>query len=322
MPGLPQPLTRHGRDVVAVFDLLGDSENDLTSAFGFVLARSRVLRRLITARLASAEAGDPTVALEVRGADGRTDLEIQFAEFLVIIEAKRGWLLPEPAQLEQYATRIVHAGAGLLLTLSDCSERWASEHLPPTSRGVPVRHLPWTVVLDDVRTAIAATRSAERTWLTELDTYLRGAVRMGRPPSDAWVFTVALSRDRLGGPAAPSFKDYVVSDRIYFHPFGKRWPKEPPIFLGFRWGAQLRQVNRIESSEVVATLPERFPEIPAIDNTMRPHVVHQLSPPLSLPALPNGPIGRNDRHVWVLLDQLLAQPTLVDAERESKRLTT
>ncbi len=40
-------LTRHGSDVGSVFDLLGDNENDLTSALGFVLARSPLFREAI-----------------------------------------------------------------------------------------------------------------------------------------------------------------------------------------------------------------------------------------------------------------------------------
>lgn len=46
------PLTRYGRDVSSVFDLLGRNENDLTAAFGFALARSPGLLRRVARRLA------------------------------------------------------------------------------------------------------------------------------------------------------------------------------------------------------------------------------------------------------------------------------
>lgn len=44
-------LSRHGKPVVSVFDLLGTQENDLTAASGFTLARSRRLLDLLLDRL-------------------------------------------------------------------------------------------------------------------------------------------------------------------------------------------------------------------------------------------------------------------------------
>ena len=103
-------LARHGEDVSSVFDLLGRDENDLTAALAFTLARSpgllgHVLRRLNT----PADAGSAVLRLETRGDLGRTDLEIDTGTNLIIIEAKRGWLLPGELQLAQYAPRVMRA---------------------------------------------------------------------------------------------------------------------------------------------------------------------------------------------------------------------
>jgi hypothetical protein len=49
--------------------------------------------------------------------------------------------------------------------------------------------------------------------------------------------------------------------------------------------------------------------------------VHTLGPPLKVPVLANGKLGRNDRRLWVLLDRVLEADTLVTAERQSKALT-
>jgi hypothetical protein len=96
-------LTRHGTDVTSVFDLLGRYENDLTASLGFVLSRCQSLCAAVLRRIWREASGtsQPEVAfaLEVRDRDGRTDLEVRLDEALLIIEAKRGWLLPSPARV-------------------------------------------------------------------------------------------------------------------------------------------------------------------------------------------------------------------------------
>lgn len=59
----------------------------------------------------------------------------------VIIEAKKGWLLPGEAQLTKYLPRVTSERQGLLVSLSDSSTAWAARVLPDALGGVPVRHL-------------------------------------------------------------------------------------------------------------------------------------------------------------------------------------
>lgn len=88
-------LERHGSKVGSVFDLLGHDENDLTSALGFTMARCPQLCEAITARIAPQSLGaDIAISLEVRDAEGRTDLELRAGSDLFVFEAKAGWLLP------------------------------------------------------------------------------------------------------------------------------------------------------------------------------------------------------------------------------------
>lgn len=143
---------RHGSDIASVFDLLGRDENDLTSALGFVLANSPRLTRAILNRLGKSLgtrfAGEAEIAMEVRTQEGRTDLEIRVADALLICEAKRDWLLPSVAQLTRYVNRIQLKGA--LVTLSQASRELAAYQLPAEIKGVPVVHLPWVDIFDDV----------------------------------------------------------------------------------------------------------------------------------------------------------------------------
>ena len=109
------PLARHGREVSSVFDLLGRKENDLTAALAFTLGRSPALLGLILRRLVPGpEDEEAVLRLEAPDALGRTDLEISTPSRLIIVEAKRGWLLPGETQLGKYAPRIAAHGAGAL----------------------------------------------------------------------------------------------------------------------------------------------------------------------------------------------------------------
>ncbi|GAA0996277.1 hypothetical protein GCM10009555_091850 [Acrocarpospora macrocephala] len=144
-------LTWHGRDVTSVFDLLGRSENDLTAALAFALTRSPdFLHRLMKRLLPMAGRDVAAVRLETRDTGGRTDLEIDCGSDLVIIEAKRGWLLPSESQLGAYAPRVHKRGGGVLVSLSDTSLEWSARVLPSTIDEVPVVHLPWDLIRDDL----------------------------------------------------------------------------------------------------------------------------------------------------------------------------
>lgn len=249
-------LTRYRRDAATVFDLLGRSENDLTAALGFTLTRSSALLAGLWRRLDLP--GAPSgiaVALEVSDEEGRTDLELTSATAKVIVEAKKGWLLPRDVQLHKYAGRF-HDEVGLLVTLSDSSTDWAAQVLPLGVRGVPVVHLPWDDVRTDIRAAASRSKGSEKTWLTELTDYLAGATTV-RPPDSQWVYCVVVSDDKAGNGGPHTFRDFVTTERVYFHPYGgnNTWPKKPPLFLAFRWGGIVRQVNRVVTYEVVS--PDR-----------------------------------------------------------------
>ena len=222
-------LARHGRDVTSVYDLLGTNENALTAAFGLTLARSPLLLQRVASRLLP---GTPAgcsfgLRMEVRDEQGRTDLEIEGDSRLAVVEAKRGWLLPTTRQLAGYAPRVTAAGGGVLATLSNASPQWAAHVLPAQVDGVPVLHLPWSHVREDLAEARGPARGEQRHWLDELHDYLRRAVRV-RTLQNSWTYCVVVSRDRPGGGGDRTFRDYV-DNGWYFHPFGSGgWPKRPP----------------------------------------------------------------------------------------------
>ena len=212
-------LTKSGRDMRSVFDLLGRGEVDLTAALAWTLTHSPALMSALWQRLGLP--GEPERAdLEVTGNEGRTDLEIVGTEASAIVEAKKGWLVPGETQLSKYINHFTGGGERLFVTLSDSDPAWAATHLVDRIAGIPVRHLSWAQVRSDIATARASTRiSTERHWLHEMNTYLPAATAE-RDPANQWVFCVVVSNNSPGA-GTTTFRQYVERERIYFHPFGK-----------------------------------------------------------------------------------------------------
>lgn len=317
-------LLRYGREVSTVFDLLGRGEVDLTAALGWALTVSPALRGGLWRHLGMpGDADSVELALETADEAGRTDLELRLqdgdTQALVVLEAKKGWLQPGEEQLTRYAGRFLGVEQGLLVSLSDSSQQWAARELPESIGEVPVRHLPWDEVRTLLRDATASTRApAERLWLAQLRDYLKEATAV-RAYDSQWVYIVSLNANQFG---RHTFLDWVRKERIYFHPFGKAWPKSPPVLMGFRWHGRLQQVNRVTGATVLPALQERWPEIPHEAEPTRPyvpHAVYDLGPDLSVPNIPTGNIYRA-RRAWVMLDQLLSQPSIRDAEVASKEV--
>lgn len=310
-------LSKYGSETATVFDLLGRNEVDLTAALGWTLAQSPVLLDAVAEHLAlDVSADEGAVALEVADAEGRTDIELTASTTKVVIEAKQGWLVPGEEQLTRYLGRFDGFEHGVLVSLSDSSERWARDQLPAMVDGIPVRHVAWDTVRAAVKSSRAETRGRERLWLEELEAYM-GKATSTVPYDDQWVFCVVVSDTPFGGV---TFRDYVLNERVYFHPFGgnNNWPKIAPNFLCFRWGGQVRQVNRVKRFEVVPELSDRWPAVTP-EESDGPHIVYDLGPDIPIPTISTKgtyPTGR----VWCLLDQLLVQPTLADAVRASKEL--
>lgn len=324
-------VSRYGREMRSVFDLLGTHEPALTAALGWTMGCSPALMRGILTRLdldADAHPSDTSVLLETADEAGRTDIEIRTSTAHVIVEAKQGWIVPGEVQLSAYAPRLDEAAHGglatRLVTLSDSTAGWAHQVLPATVAGVAVTHWSWDDVRELITAARAQVRGTERLWLDQLEDYM-GAATSKRPVTDALAYCVVISNDVFGDA---TFRDYVVNQRVYFHPVvGGGWPTIAPNFLAFRWDGAVRQVNRVVDYEIVAHLSERFPAVKDDHSAgSRPpedaHIVYELGPDIPLPggAIPSGGQNLRAQRFWVLLDQLLTQPSVIDAREATKAL--
>ena len=91
-------LISYGREVTSVFQLLGDKENDITLSMSWALARCPELLKSVIYIIAGILPDVDNTIIQNQKYDsdtGITDIEItDHSNFHIIIEAKRGWILP------------------------------------------------------------------------------------------------------------------------------------------------------------------------------------------------------------------------------------
>ena len=230
---------------------------------------------------------------------GFTDIEILIpGQLHLIVEAKVGWGLPEKAQLRLYRPRFLSEPKRGFVILTEASPEYVmSSGLNTEIGGVPIRVVRWRDMFDLITSARASASNWHKRVLNELEAYLLGTVRMQRTDSN-WVYVVSLSGASIKG---------VEESSTYSHPKSGNWPKEPPNYIGFRYGGKLRSVHHVEGYEVVKTTsPSGFESFRyTLGPAIRP--LHDVR---------MGAIVRDTR-IWAMLDTLLTSPTLSEARRIS-----
>ena len=102
-------LTAHGDVVTNVFQLIGFLENDITKSIAWAMCKCPVFMKKVIADILQIDIEPNKVHIgyqEFEKDKGITDLEITDEEqFYIIIEAKRGWILPSAEQLTLYSER-------------------------------------------------------------------------------------------------------------------------------------------------------------------------------------------------------------------------
>ncbi len=313
-------LLLHNRRVESVFSLLGQRENDITFSMGWALSRSPLLlQSFLQKALRTTHCCDPSglvVALqEFQKGSGITDIEIRDAGLHVIIEAKRGWILPSQEQLRRYVPRFRQTKAEnpLIVTASECSQDYAREYLPAAVERIPIRHISWAEM--SALSQFSGGSHAEKRLMQEFRNYIATIVNM-QPQESNWVYVLVLNNFEW----APglTFIQVVEKRKRYFHPYGVRgWPKEPPNYLGFRYNGRLQSIHHVESAEVIRNFHPHFPECPDKEEK-EPLFLYRLGPAIR-PAheVKNGKVQRNARR-WAMLDLLLTSKTISDACEASK----
>lgn len=311
-------LLLHGRELESIFELLGDRENDITYSVGWSMSRCTVfLRAVLTHLLPNAPAQKvASIRLqEVQQNAGITDIEIVGPSLHLIVEAKRGWWLPDEAQLKRYAPRLgpPDSTQKAIVVMSECTEQYAQTRLVKTIDGFDVLYMSWHQ-LERLAQDVGESH-AEKRLMQELRTYLRRVIRMQDQESNL-VYVVSLGGDHPKWSQL-SWRDIVNKKGRYFHPVGNGWPKNPPNYLGFRYGGILQSIHHVESWKVVSDMHEEVPEISPTN--WPPHFLYTLGPAIRpLAEIQTGKIYPSGR-IWAALDLLLTSKTISEARDLTKR---
>lgn len=91
-------LYAYGGEVKSIFQLIGTHEDDITKSIAWALCNCSVFLKQIIANLLGIDVDPDKVRIKYQESEkdkGRTDLELTDDNlFYIIIEAKRGWILP------------------------------------------------------------------------------------------------------------------------------------------------------------------------------------------------------------------------------------
>jgi hypothetical protein len=315
----------HNKRVNSVFALLGEHENDISYSVAWALAQCPSFLHDFLEKVLDVRAGSSDIEIRLQHHEtegGITDIEIELPnELYLIIEAKRGWNLPNQNQLEKYAKRssFVKSKATLkrLVVMSECSNEYATRNLQIQNIGnIKINPVSWQVMATLATDSQVNGTYAEKRLLRELVTYLGGLMTMQNMDSN-WVYVVSLGGGIPDGWNI-SWIDIVKKRSQYFHPMGVRgWPKDPPNYIAFRYFGKLQSVHHIEDYEVVTNMHTSIPEIP--DEEWNPHFLYKLGMAFCpINEVKTGKIYPNGR-VWCMLDTLFTSDTISAARDLSKK---
>lgn len=313
-------LKAYGREIRSVFQLLGDKENDITSSICWALVKCPLFLKEVVKKLCGLDANPEDVTVlnqQYDAVTGITDIEVTDDKtFHIILEAKRGWLLPGAEQLTKYSTRTDFVAKPVALkhivSLSECSQTYANLYLPfHEVNGIPVSHLSFSEVYQMAKEARSASNHEQKHLLDEFTEYLGGVMTMQNKTSN-WVYVVALSHGYYEG-CELSWIDIVKKHNKYFCPVGGNgWPKEPPNYIAFRYDGKLQAIHHIEGYTVTRNIHELIPEMPD-EEWSENHFVYSLGPAIvPRKTVKTGNIYRSGR-VWAMLDTLLTCDTISEA---------
>ncbi|KYF67355.1 hypothetical protein BE11_44110 [Sorangium cellulosum] len=311
-------LLRYRQPVATMFDLLGDREDDMTYALGFVASRSPKFARGLTKIVGGipGTGNDGVVRLQDAEAGGRTDLELQWpGSFHGVFEAKRGPHLPTVGQLLRYAPKLSASAAKtkVLVAVTNATQAYAEQALPSALMDVPVRHLTWRRIRDIVRKVRPAESNRTKHLLDEFDTYLAEILGMENVRSNM-VYVVSLGD---GGVWGLDFKEVVIKRRRYFFPTKGRWPSSPPNYIAFRYDGRLQSIHHVDDHEIFSNPRDVFAD--AKNQKIDPHYLLKLGPAIHPPKeIRTGDKIRQAMRVWAMIDLLLTCSTITEARDKTK----
>lgn len=319
-------LKAYGKNITNVFQLIGILENDITKSIAWALTNCPEFLRKIIFDILNIEINPYNVRITYQNFEkqkGITDLEITDDRlFYIIIEAKRGWILPGAEQLKLYSERenIIKCNVKnkAIISMSECNDIYANSYLPfKEINNIPIKHISWKKIFEIANDSMANSSNSQKNLLRELKDYLGGLMSMQSKESN-WVFIVSLSYAKPNG-CNISFVDIVKKKNKYFHPFGENgWPKEPPNYIAFRYDGKLQSIHHIENYLITKNLHDKIDEMPDIEQD-KIHIIYDLGPAI-VPTneVRTGKIYASGRK-WAMFDTLFTANTIAEACNISKQ---
>lgn len=319
-------LVAYGTEVSSVFQLIGNLENDITKSIAWALARCPEFLKAVINEVMSLEINTQNVRIKYQEFEknkGITDLEItDDTSFYIIIEAKRGWILPGAEQLALYSQRrnIIESQVShkAIISMSECSEDYANAYLPfKVINDIPVNHLSWKRIYELANSAKTSSSRSQKDLLKELMRYLGDIMTMQAKESN-WVYVVSLSTEKPEN-CDLTWVELVEKKMKYFHPFGiNGWPKEPPNYIGFRYEGRLQSIHHIESYSITRNIHDEIEEMPNVEDEYE-HFVYSLGKPIKpSTVVKTGKIYASGRK-WAMIDTLLTANTIHEASEISRQ---
>ena len=319
-------LVAYGTEVSSVFQLIGNLENDITKSIAWALARCPEFLKAVINEVMSLEINTQNVRIKYQEFEknkGITDLEItDDTSFYIIIEAKRGWILPGAEQLALYSQRrnIIESQVShkAIISMSECSEDYANAYLPfKVINDIPVNHLSWKRIYELANSAKTSSSRSQKDLLKELMRHLGDIMTMQAKESN-WVYVVSLSTEKPEN-CDLTWVELVEKKMKYFHPFGiKGWPKEPPNYIGFRYKGRLQSIYHIESYSITKNIHDEIEEMPNVEDEYE-HFVYSLGKPIKpSKVVKTGKIYASGRK-WAMIDTLLTANTIHEASEISRQ---
>lgn len=315
-------LVSYGNIVDSVFSLIGNKENDITMSISWALSQCPVFMDNLVKRICheALNLNDVTIYNQQWEENhGVTDIEItDQKQFHIVIEAKRGWIIPDREQLEKYSqkecfTKTLYSHKHIV-TLSECSEDYVNVYKSyaenNTLNGVKVSHISYKEIYKMAEISYHQSSNKEKNLLKELINYLKGLMTMQNKDSN-WVYVVSL-KDSCPEGCSLTYIDIVNKCHKYYCPIGGGWPKEPPNYIAFRYYGKLQSIHHIEDYTIERNMHLVINEMPDCQWD-RDHFVYELGPAIIPPkTIKTGNLYRNVR-VYAMFDTLLTCDTISEA---------
>ena len=315
-------LRLHGNDVKSVFQLLGSKENDITFSMAWALSECPVFLDNLVYGIIGTHPDLRLVTIVIQdykkeeNRRGFTDVEItDDLNFHIIIEAKRGWIMPGIAQLEHYSHHFIPVPYKYIVTMSECSQEYASSCLPfDNIANIPLKHIPWLEIYQTAKSSVAKSNNRQKNILNEFITYLEGIITMQNQTSN-WVLIVPLNYKKAEG-CNLSFIDIVNIKRRYFCKMGAHGIKTPPNYIAFRYNGKLQTIHHIEGYTVTKNMHDEIPEMPDVEWD-DDHFIFRLGDAIKPSKdIKTGNVYASGRK-WAMLDTLFTAETISEASKIS-----